>query len=69
MKRRYRCYNIKWDTSENGRSISPKKLGLPSETIIESDDPEFDPDTEGADALSDKFGFCVFGFEFEEVKA
>ena len=66
MKRRYRCYNIKWDTD----GYSPKRLGLPSETIIESDGrPDFDCEWDGADVLSDTFGYCVFSFEFEEVKA
>lgn len=46
----FKATNIKWDT--DGEDV--EELGLPTETLIEADD-EF----EVADALSDKFGWCV----------
>lgn len=45
--------DITWDTDR----ISPKKLGLPRECEIEAEDEE-----SVADALSDKYGWCVFDF-------
>ena len=63
MKKTYRFFNIKWDTD----GYSPKKLNLPSETVIQSDEPDFDPEWDGADVLSDKFGYCVFSFNFEKI--
>ncbi|MCA3266182.1 MAG: hypothetical protein ING19_08945 [Azospirillum sp.] len=49
--------DIVWDTDGE----DPEDLGLPNETVIELDD-EADPNMEGADALSDKFGYCVWSF-------
>lgn len=55
-------FNINWDTDY----MNPKRLGLPSEITIDVSE-DFDPEMEGADLLSDKYGFCVFGFEFEKI--
>lgn len=55
--RKIRFFNIEWDT--DGRKVSK----LPREVELEVDS-EFDPELEGADLLSDKFGYCVFGFDF-----
>ena len=62
--RRFRFYNIKWDTEGN----CPVRLGLPTEMIHSTDDSEFDPELEGADLISDEHGFCVFGFEYQQLK-
>lgn len=51
--------NIRWDT--DGEAIK-----LPNTTILVVDD-DIDLDTQGADVLSDKFGWCVFSFEYEIV--
>ena len=59
----YSFYNIKWDT--DGKS--PTELNLPLETKVTAPSPEFDPAEEGADLLSDTFGFCVFSFEFKKL--
>ena len=39
---------------------------LPKSVTLEVDR-DLNLDTEGADVLSDKYGFCVFSFEFEIV--
>lgn len=71
-KMKVRFFDIVWDTTENGSqdqlSASPtaESCGLPSETILEVDD-DIDLDTEGADALSDKYGYCVFDYKYEIV--
>ena len=48
--------NIVWDTDG-------EQVDLPSETIIELPD-GFDYQNEGADLLSDIYGWCVQSFEF-----
>jgi hypothetical protein len=53
-------FNIDWDTD----GVRPKSCGLPSEITIDVPS-DCNVEYEGADILSDKFGFCVFGFEFE----
>jgi hypothetical protein len=55
-----RFSNIVWDT--DGRFVE-----LPSEVTLDVPKDK-DVDLEGADVLSDKFGWCVKGFEFEVVK-
>ncbi len=47
--------NIKWDTD------GAKEPGLP-ESVELGVDQDCDVDVEGADVLSDKFGFCVHSF-------
>ena len=63
MKKIYKFYNIKWDTD----GVSATKLNLPSSVEMEINDVDFNPETEGADKLSDKFGYCVFGFEYKLI--
>ena len=41
---------------------------LPQELFFEDDDPDFDPSLEAADLISDKTGWCVFSFSWDEVK-
>lgn len=53
--------SIDWDT--DGRKVKH----LPKEVTIEVDD-DCDIECEGADILSDKFGFCVNKFSFEIAK-
>jgi hypothetical protein len=31
------------------------------------DDTDFDIESQGADFLSDKYGYCVFGFEYKII--
>jgi hypothetical protein len=64
-----RFSHIKWDTEQEGFNgptgyAAPE---LPAETILTVGD-EVDLDTEGADVLSDEYGFCVFGFDWEMVE-
>lgn len=55
----YRVYDIEYDT--DGEQVE-----LPSEMVLELGD-EADPGLELADAVSDKTGFCVKVFRFEEA--
>jgi hypothetical protein len=55
----YLIYNINWDT-DGQRVRLPKKLKI---TVTD----DFNCCLDGADYLSDKFGWCVFGFDFKEV--
>ena len=56
MTPKFRATHIEWDT--DGEEVE----GLPTETVIEAEDEDC-----VADALSDKFGWCVFAVECEEV--
>jgi len=58
--KRYRAFDICWDT--DGVAVE-----LPESAIIELDD-EQDIQYDGADVLSDEYGWCVFGFNYEECK-
>jgi len=60
-----RCYNIKWDTDG-------EEIDLPGEVVIEIEEEEgIDLETlvneQGADVLSDEYGWCIFGYNWEEV--
>jgi hypothetical protein len=57
--KKIRFYNIVWDT--DGR-----KVDLPCAVTREIDDDEMDVSLEGADVLSDEFGWCVESFQFVE---
>ena len=60
-----RFFNIKWDTTDEDNPQG-QDVDLPSECVLEVYD-KIDLDTEGADALSDEYGWCVFGFEYEKI--
>ena len=55
----YKATNINWDTDE-------EDIDLPSEVEFEMEDDE-DPSLNGADAISDKIGWCVNSFSFERI--
>ena len=62
--KRYKVYSIRYDT--DGEKVS----GLPSSIVFEVDeeeDPDFDPANDLADMISDKTGWCVFGFSWKEL--
>lgn len=63
MITKVKATDIEWDT--DGKKISD----LPDTTIIEIEH-EDDDDLEDlvADTLSDKFGFCIFSFNYDTVK-
>lgn len=62
---RFLVTNIEWDTEqEDGGTPDARVLGLPHEATVEANDPE-----DLADILSDEYGFCIFGLEYEEVEA
>ena len=52
-----KLFDISWDT--DGLQID-----LPSEVVMEVDE-DIDLENEAADLLSDKFGWCVFGCDYE----
>lgn len=49
--------NIKWDTDGEDIEYLPERVSIPF----------FMDDDEIADYLSDKYGFCVFGFDIEQI--
>lgn len=55
--------DIRWDQTENG-AVPVDAVDLPETCVL--DVPEgFDGLEEGADALSDAFGYCVFSYNHE----
>jgi len=58
--KRYQAIDIQWDTDG-------VETDLPSEAVFELEDYQ-NPSLEGADSLSDKYGWCVLSFGFEEIK-
>lgn len=61
MMKTYKAFNIDYET--DGENV-----GLPEELFFEIDDEDFDPAYELADLISDRTGWLVNGFSFEEVK-
>ena len=55
-------YNIKWDTDEQKVKL-PKKVKVKATEFAK----DFDIAMEGADYLSDNFGWCVFSFSFKKT--
>jgi hypothetical protein len=53
-------YDIKWDCDDTD-------VSLPSTVKAIIDDTDFDIESQGADFLSDKYGYCVFGFEYKII--
>jgi hypothetical protein len=54
---KFNVTDIKWDTESGDVVYTAEELELPLETIIEADDEDG-----VADALSDKFNFCIHSF-------
>lgn len=52
-------YNIDWDTDG-------EEIDLPTDVILTVDE-DIDVFLEGADLLSDEYGFCVNSFSFQEL--
>ena len=61
MMKTYKAFNIDYET--DGENVC-----LPEELFFEIDDEDFDPAYELADLISDRTGWLVNGFSFEEVK-
>ena len=57
--KKYKATDIDWDTDG-------EEVDLPTEVTFEMEDDE-DPSLEGANAISDKIGWCVNSFSFEEI--
>lgn len=66
---KYRCFNIQWDTSDDGEQVSAEDLELPTtlEISFTAEDMEDIDNVEDAlsDAITEKTGFCHNGFEWE----
>ena len=60
MSKTFRAYNIKYDT--DGEQVED----LPSELTFTVDEEDFDPSIDLGDMISDKTGWCVNGFKYEE---
>lgn len=61
MHKTFRAYNIKYDT--DGERVE----GLPSELTFTVDEEDFNPSIDLGDMISDKTGWCVNGFSYEEL--
>ena len=55
----YHVTNINWDMDDNDR---PEDFNLPKECLVEADCEYYI-----ADALSDKYGFCIDSFDRDEL--
>lgn len=62
-----KCTEIWWDTDGDKRLLKklPKNVTLTIEDYCEGDD----LDDTIADMLSDEYGFCLFGFNYEIINA
>ena len=61
-----RFFNIQWDTTDDDFPDGNPDVSLPAEITCEVED-DLDVAYEGADVLSDREGWCVFGFEYEII--
>ena len=59
MIKHYRAYNINWDTDN-------EDVELPTEVFFDADS-DIDVSAEGANIISDKHGWCINSFDFEEL--
>lgn len=61
--------NIDWDVNDEEDEFTDKDLDLPGIVILTLKDVNDDDDMDDiiADRLSDKYGFCVNSFEWEEI--
>ena len=53
-----RFFNIDWDTDG-------EEVDLPLEAYVPNVDDDIDLENDGADVLSDKYGWCVNSFSYE----
>ena len=62
-----KCTEIQWDTDGDKRLLKklPKNVFITIEDYCEGDD----LDDIIADMLSDEYGFCLFGFNYEIINA
>jgi hypothetical protein len=62
MQMKVRCFNIRWDFDD-------EDTDLPTETVVSLDyDPEVDESEQIGNRLSDIYGFCHHGFDYEVEK-
>lgn len=68
MYKKYRIFNIKWDTDGDKVALNmlPKEVNWENYTYEDWNDDDIE--NELSDYLSDNYGYCHFGFEYEEVK-
>jgi len=57
--KKYKAYNIDWN-------IDGENINLPSEVEFEMENDE-DPSLNGANSISDKTGWSINSFSFEEI--
>lgn len=57
--KKYQAFDINWETDG-------EQVNLPSSARFELDD-DADPTLEGADALSDQYGWLINDFSFKEI--
>lgn len=67
MYYKIRCYNIRWDTDEDSHIFKT----LPQEVLYEGyicEEDRNEIDEILSDYLSDNWGFCHYGFNFEVLE-
>lgn len=60
-----RFFDINWDTDSKSEDIVDD-VDLPTDVIMDID-ADVDVQEDGADILSDKYGFCVNSFNYESI--
>lgn len=76
MKKKILVTNIEWDTEDDlDEKLSPEELGLPNEVTIEDPNEEMIEEVENddygdaiSDYLSDKYGYCIYGFTADIIE-
>lgn len=64
MLRKFKATDINWDREVDGEIVD---TDLPESMEVEIDDDDNDVESLIADALTDKTGFCVHSYNFEEI--
>ena len=66
--KRYRVYNIKWDTDGEDMNHLPTHLISEIELYNDTDYSDDEITEKISDDITDRIGFCHFGFEYEEIE-
>ena len=66
MATKYMVTNIQWDTDGDKENLMdlPAELSIDTDTLSISDEDEIEETI--SDYLSDTYGFCHYGFDFEK---
>ena len=62
-----RFFDINWDMSDEEETRTPEECGLPTECVLDVED-DIDLKEDGADVLSQHYGWLVNGCSYEVVE-